>query len=113
MMPETKTIAKIIKAELGFEDHNIFGFNIDFKLDGIMHQGTGWYFLSNEHGGPLLESIMKAVGVQRWDQLVGKNVFVLHDEPRGRITGIEKLPVESVGGRFVFKEFYESRGVLV
>ncbi len=113
-MPYKQTLAKITRADLGFEDHGIFGFNIEFALGTSLHQGTGWYTLANDQGGPLLEEILKAVGVRRWSDLEGKTVFVLHDEDEGYhalIRGIEKIPTESVGGRLVFNDFFEKHGV--
>lgn len=113
-MAEKQTLAKIKRADLGFEGHEIFGFNIEFALSSIRYQSTGWYFLSNEHGGPFLEAILKAVGVRRWSELEGKTVFVLHEEDEGYyglIKGIEKLPTETSGGRLVFDEFFQARGI--
>lgn len=113
-MAEKQTIAKIKRADLGFEDHGIFGFNIEFALASSLRQSTGWYSLSNEYGGPFLEAILKAVGVHRWSELEGKTVFVLHEEDEGYhgfIRGIEKLPTEDRGGRIVFDEFFQEHGI--
>lgn len=113
-MTEKQTLAKIKRADLGFEDHDIFGFNIEFVLGTNLHQGTGWYFIGNEHGGPFLAEILKAVGVRRWSELEGKTVFVIHDEEEGYnslIKGIEKLPTETRGGRLIFDEFFQAHGI--
>jgi hypothetical protein len=113
-MPEKQTLAKIVRADIGFEDHGLFGFNIEFALGSSVHQGTGWYFLSNEHGGPFIEAIMNAVGVTRWREMDGKTVYVLHEEDEGYnslIKGIEKLPTETRGGRLVFDEFFQEHGI--
>lgn len=109
-----QTLAKIVRAEIGFEDHGIFGFNIEFRMGQSIHQGTGWYTLANEVGGKLLEAIMQAVGVSRWRDLEGKTVFLLHEEDEGYnglIKGIEKLPTESQGGLFLFDDFFEKHGI--
>jgi len=98
-----KTIAKITKAELGFEDHGIFGFNIEFRLTQHMHQATGWYSLE---GGSVdfIRHVLQAAGVERWDRLAGRTVFVLRED--GIIKGIENLPTEP-GNAFIFKEYFD------
>lgn len=101
-----KTLAKITRADIGMEDHGIYGVNIDFDYGGSA-QGTGWYSISNESGGPLIEAIMEAVGVRRWDQMVGKTVFALRDPGyNGLVRGIEKLPTEKLGGTLIFSDFF-------
>jgi hypothetical protein len=102
----TMKLAKIVRADLGFEDHGIFGFNIEFAYSESLRQGTGWYYLANDHGGRMLEGILKAVGVDRWDQLAGKLVNVhTGSGHNGLVLGFEKLPMESRGGVFLFTEF--------
>lgn len=109
-MPETKKLGKIENAEIGFEDHGIFGFHIDFRYGSNTMQGTGWYSLANPYGGELLAEIMSAVGVSRWSKMVGKTVCV-HIGENGLIAAIEKLPTEDLGGVFSFDSFFAKRGI--
>jgi len=108
-----KILARISRADLGFEDHGIFAVSLEFDYGGAM-QGTGSYALSNASGGPFLEALLNAVGVSQWKDLEGKTVFVLKQSEHGQhlIEGIEKLPTEKRGGRIVFKEFFEIQEAL-
>lgn len=98
-------IGKIKSARLGYEDHGIF-------TAEIVIDGGGWgqalpsYFIRGEHGIEYLEALMKAVGVNYFDQLVGKTIFILRDEKGGPAVGIQNLPTER-GGVLVFKEFWD------
>jgi len=106
-----KELARISSAELGFEDHGIFGVNINFEFESAS-QGTGWYTLNNLTGGKLLSAIMQAAGVSRWEDLKGVPVYVLRDKgnPFGQIVGFEKLPINKQGGRIIFKDVFNKTG---
>lgn len=105
-MTYTKLLARIDRADLGIEDHGLFGFNLDFDFGDGGHQGSGWYTLNNATGGPLLAAIMKAAGVDRWEQLKGRTVYVLKasSDYNARVDGFEKLPMDKSGGRIIFEE---------
>lgn len=90
-------IAKINRADLGFEDHGIFGFNIDFQFSEASFQGTGWYGIKSSE---ILSRVMEAVGVARWEDLRGRTVLALYEDER--IVGIKPLPTEN-GKILLFK----------
>lgn len=101
-----REIAKIERTSLGFEDHGI--------LTGVLHvsyggagQGIGGYAIKSV-AGAYLERTLRACGVDRWEKLVGRTIYVL--TLRGRVEGIEPLPTEP-GERFVFTEVFGEPGV--
>lgn len=99
-----REIAKVEHAELGLEDHDIFGFNIAFAGAG-WGQGTGWYALSTSKGGAtscaFLERIVRSFGVRDWSKIVGRTVWVEHTH--AKLTAWENLPTEP-GFRFVIAD---------
>lgn len=112
MTEYTQTLARATKADLGFEDHDIFGFNIEFRLSESGYQASGWRFLSNPGGGPLLEAVLNVFNARRWSGIVGTTIYVLYDPAdgyNGFIKGFEALPFDG-GARLVFEEFYEVGG---
>lgn len=68
----------IIKSTfLGIEDHGIFSFMLTLE-ERSQGQGFGGYELKYEkYGIPLLETILKIVGVTSWEELTGKYVRVI------------------------------------
>lgn len=100
-----KELGRITRADLGFEDHGVFGVNINFEF-GTSGQGTGWYGLNNPSGSKLLKAIMEAAGVSDWGDLKGMAVYVLRakGDPYGQIVGFEKLPINKYGGRIIIKD---------
>lgn len=93
-----KELGVITETFLGHEDHGIFTFVlfIDFGSSG---QGFGIYCLSyrpngdTEHYSPLIgEAIGKicsAVGVDSWEKLKGRTVYVERDVESGLLCSIE------------------------
>jgi hypothetical protein len=91
---------KIRSTMLGTEDHGIFTCFIDIDFDGS-GQGFGGYGLdswSKKHdrrigtayGLEFIKHILDVVGVEKWEDLVGKYIRVKHDmtkiESIGHIT---------------------------
>jgi hypothetical protein len=66
-------IATIDSTHLGFEDHNIFSFDLQFECGGL-HQGLGAYRLKDVS---VIKDILLTVGVSSWESLKGKTVIVL------------------------------------
>lgn len=109
-MPETREIAKIESTHIGIEDHGLFTVNVNFS-GGSWGQGTGHIMLGEEAEllGRFVQGFIKAVGVDSWEGLKGRTVFVLRDGDSlaSRIVGIENLPTER-GGRFEFADVFSA-----
>ena len=123
MMDEyERTIAKAESAWIGYEDHGILTVHVGMQLGKGSHQGIPGYALDqwNEDeqrrvGGPqsieFIAALMAAFGVDRFDKIVGRTVFVLHALGEsgyggGLIKGIEPLPTEK-GERVIFADVWE------
>jgi hypothetical protein len=114
-MNEVREIAKITSAFLGWEDHGIFTcvLMVDYGHSG---QGIGQYALDGyddesgrrigtAFGTEFLMRLMRACGVQDWNKLVGRTVYVVKESDgwNAKVLGIEPLPTEP-GERFMFDE---------
>jgi hypothetical protein len=86
-------IAKVRHTTLGYEDHGIFTAWIHFDMKGG-GQGFGGHVLRGEWGMQYLQRILSACGVDSWEKLPGRTVFVLRKTTLGPIIGIEPLPTE-------------------
>lgn len=97
-------LAKVNRADLGFEDHNIFGVNIDFNYGGS-GQGTGWYSLKGEWGTEFLKRTLQACSVREWKDLPGRQVYVIRssDDWDAKVVGIKPLPFDK-GKEFLFSD---------
>jgi hypothetical protein len=69
--------AKIDKTKLGFEDGSQW-FTCWLYLDygDSTHQGFGGYGLGPKWGVQFIKELMKTVGVEEWENLVGKYIRV-------------------------------------
>lgn len=90
-------IGKIRDTHLGFEDHGMFSLCVDFDFGGS-GQGFGHVCLVGEHGIDLIQAVLRACGVDRWESLKGRTLFVLREEPYGLIKGLKPLPFENGKG---------------
>ena len=106
-----RVIAKIESTHLGYEDHGIFSLNVSFDYGGSA-QGTGHYCVcSSKSDNPedaggirLVKAIVDACGVDQWEKLRGRTVYVLKDPGwNGMVRGIEPLPTEK-GTAVIFKD---------
>lgn len=108
-----KRIARIESTFLGWEDHGCFtcSLNVDY---GGSRQGVGGYVLDRPgvegrqgsvYGTEFLLRTMRACGVDRWEKLPGRTVYVLTDveSMSAKVLGLEPLPTEP-GERFLFSE---------
>jgi hypothetical protein len=116
-----KEIAKIRNTTLGYEDHGIFTLWLHVDYGGA-GQGIGGYaldeYIKREGEGPLrgdrfgtsygmqfIIEVMKAVGVEKWEDVPGKTIFVLTDDSQ-KVIGIQNLPTEP-GQQFLFEHLTE------
>ena len=94
-MEEIKN-AKITSTALGYEDHGILTFYIYVDCGGS-GQGFGGYALDKwseddndrvptEHAGQAIKNILGVVGVDKWEDLAGKNIRV-----KGGFNGISEI----------------------
>lgn len=70
-MSITTENAQIERTMLGFEDHGIMTGYVFLKA-GPYSVGYGGYCLGGEFAGEWIKGILKAVGVERWEDLKGK-----------------------------------------
>lgn len=105
-----KRIAKITSTMLGFEDHGMFTAVIDVTYGGS-GQGVGFLALGSRDtkatalSGEYIRRVLRAVGVDHWEKLKGRTVYVLTEDAKwaSKVIGIENLPTEG-GERFLFSE---------
>lgn len=81
--------ARIEKTMLGYEDRGVFTCYITFEYGGSGSQSFGGYALSgknpkdiyytNQYCAKFIEGILKTVGVETWEDLVGQHVRVEQD----------------------------------
>ena len=78
--------ARIESTMLGYEDHGVFTCMLHFDYGEHGGQGFGGYALSgknpkdsyykNQYCAMFIEGILKTVGVEKWEDLIGKHVRV-------------------------------------
>ena len=110
----TRQIAKADRLFLGYEDHGILTCTVMFDGGG-WGQGTPGYgfdehdeetksrVVTSPFGLAFIARLMQAFGVDEWNKIKGRTIFVLRQEPFGPIVGLHPLPTEK-GKRFVFEE---------
>ena len=108
-------LGKIESVMLGIEDHGILTCSLTFNFGGSV-QSFGGYSLHSfdeeekervEHaaGTDFILCILKACGVNNWEDIKGKVMYALYDSERyGQIMGIRALPFEE-GGTFLISEW--------
>jgi hypothetical protein len=96
--------AKIEKTKLGFEDGSEW-FTCWLYLDygDSTHQGFGGYGLGPQWGIQFIQEVMKTVGVEEWDDLVGKYIRVEIDEKTGQGFGKKIIKI----GNIVSDDWFE------
>lgn len=70
-----RELGRIDETTLGTEDHGLLSFWLTIDFGGTC-QGFGGYALGGSFTGTVIEGILKAVGVQKWEQLKGRTVWV-------------------------------------
>lgn len=102
--------AKITRTMLGWEDHGIFTFNLQFDFGGSS-QGGGQLCLGNSKGihaltGEVISGILKAAHVDSWEKLAGTHVVVLKETGwSGTIRGIAPIIGE---GDFIWGSVFDA-----
>jgi len=119
-------IAKIEKTFLGTEDHGIMTAYLDvsyggsnqgiggYALDTPVHDGDGIFIerVGTAQGMEMIRNILKVCGVDSWERLVGRTIFVLFNDLywSSQPVGIRSLPTEN-GGEFIFASVYSDEYV--
>lgn len=119
-----RDIAKITSTMLGVEDHGILTvwLTVDYggsgqgiggySLDGPTHDDDGKFLgrVGSAFGMEFVARTMRACGVDKWEDLKGRTIYVLQDLPddesawgTSKVVGIENLPTER-GERFIFAD---------
>lgn len=119
-------LGKIERTELFSEDHGLFSFFLHFDFGGS-GQGFGGYMLGQWRDTPVremdertmafqassinvLKDIMRAIGVDKWESLKGKAVWVYREKGEhwmGKILGIEAPEFVKHDGAFFIGDEYE------
>jgi hypothetical protein len=114
---ETKELGVISGTELGFE-HGILTFMLTLDFGGT-RQGFGGWCLDDRKwhsqtdkipgvtGAGAIALILKAVGVQSWEDLKGKQVWAYRNHGSERIVAIEAPAFVSHGDRFDVGKYFE------
>ncbi len=116
----------IRKAFLGYEEHGLFTFQIEFDF-GVSMQGFGNYVIGvkkgnsefhhpygestdirNIYGAEALMRLLDAVGVNSWDELVGRECWVRRNS-EGIIEEVEAPAYRKHSGAFNIKEFFDEK----
>lgn len=72
---------KIESTHLGFEGHGIFSSMITIETDDG-HQGFGGYSLGGKSGMEFIETTLKTLEVEKWEDLKGKLIRVKREDRR-------------------------------
>jgi len=99
----TREIAKIERTHLGYEDHGILTGGLQVNYGGGAGQFVGGYSIVTV-AGPYIERTLKACGVDSWEKLCGRTIYVLTNAD-GRVVGIENLSTEP-GEQFLFSDVF-------
>jgi hypothetical protein len=121
-----RDVAKITDTFLGWEDHGRLTVVLTVDYGGSA-QGVGGYALDEPlfedgrfvrrvgtaYGMEFVAQVMRACGVDRWEAVKGRTVYVLQDLDEGdlswgtsKVLGIEPLPTER-GVPFIFDDLVE------
>jgi hypothetical protein len=113
-LEDNEVIAKIERTSLGYEDHGVLTawLTLDYGGSG---QGAGGYVLDDkppegaknrvpaEECGRWVAGIIRACGVEKWEDVRGRTIIAIRDSPGwgGTVVGIRPLPTEA-GEPFMF-----------
>ncbi len=120
---EHKAIAKITNTMLGYEGHGIltaslcvdyggsgqwignYAFDEPVWEGGAKHQGEFLGRFGTAYGMQFIQRLLKACGVDKWEDIKGRTIYVLKEDDRwnAKVIGIENLPTEP-GERFLFSD---------
>ncbi len=114
-----KKIAKVTETYLGLEDHGMFTATVVVDY-GDSSQGSPIYELDTFKQGKgrmgtalgltFIMRLLRAFGVNQWENLMGRTAYALFDPENKRhermIAGFSPLPTET-GETFIFKDLME------
>ena len=119
-MEYDRTIGKATRASICREDHGILTVDLQFDY-GSSGQGIPGYALDgwnreeerregDKRSIEFIAALMEAFGVDRFEDIKGRTVMVLHEEGKsgfggGLIVGLEPLPTEK-GKRVIFTDVF-------
>lgn len=103
-------IGKVESTFLGIEDHGILTATVYFNFGGTA-QGIEAIVLHVpgkpvDHAGSFIVGLLQAFGVNNWNEVKGRTVWVQKEDEWGFITGIRPLEPEP-GTPFVIKEWQD------
>ena len=111
-----KKLARIESTFLGIEDHGILTSWLDVKYEEGGNQGVGMYsfdqrdkdskkIIGHPSAAIWLRNVLEVAGVDEWDKLPGKMLYVLteEDEWNSKVLGIAALALRA-DKTFMFDE---------
>lgn len=124
-----RELARIDSTFLGIEDHGVFTFYFNVTYDNGLGQGIGFYTLDTPkkdgekfikrigtaYGAEMIMRVLDTVGVDSWEKLIRKNIWVIFDKSEDLGWGLSSKPV-GIAGTFnnkellfddIYKEFSE------
>lgn len=114
-----RRIAKIESTDLAFHNGSILTAYLHVSYGGGLHQGIGGYGLDRydkatkdrvgtAYGCEFIRRVLLACGVERWEDLPGRTIYVIQTEQQTQLgssgaLGIAPLPTEP-GTEFIFDD---------
>lgn len=101
-------LGRITSTHLGFHDGGVLTFWLNFDFGGNW-QGFGGYSLVDDGASLVIEGILEALAVDKWEDLTGKVCWVERDDDvNPRIVAIEAPKFIKGGGRFDIREVFKT-----
>ena len=115
---QERELGIIKRTRLGYEDHGIFTFDVEFDF-GSSGQSFGNYMIGtkneearapvgSEYGIEVIMGILDAVGVNKWEDLVGRECWIVRDES-GFIISVEAPAYREHKGEFNIRKFTDEK----
>lgn len=89
---------------LGFEDHGLFTFNLDFSFYPSSGQGFGYRIIQDTL---VIKNILRVMNVTEWSVLKGRQAYVLRSSRGGLIDGLLSFDQRKVYLPEISKEIIE------
>jgi hypothetical protein len=84
--------ARIVRTDLGYEDHGIFTISIMFQWGSAVQGMPGWSFGKGDDrdlAGAFIRRVLAVTGRTRWKDVTGTTVYVLRAD--GAVRGLASL----------------------
>ena len=114
-----KKLARIDRTSLGYEDHGIFTSMLHVSYEGSSGQGIGGYALDGKpegdherpgtsEGMQFIINTIKACGVESWEKLPGKMIYVLTEDEswHAKVVGIQAVSFKGDSEPFLFRSLW-------